>query len=124
VGDRISGAGSLEVDYYIWVEFLEEYKEAPNLFYKMKVERLRKLVIRSTPPMIHWRKASFSERLRGDRYTDAEIQDVTSMNEQGPEDSFYLVDLDDRHVMAGEVPKTFLGATRANTGLKPARATG
>jgi len=59
----------------------------------MKVERLRKLVIRSMPPMIHWRKASFSERLRGDRYTDAEIQDVTSMNEQGPEDSFYLVDL-------------------------------
>jgi hypothetical protein len=37
VGDRISGAGSLVVDYYIWVEFLEEHEEAPSLFYKMKV---------------------------------------------------------------------------------------
>jgi hypothetical protein len=72
--------------------------------------------------MIHWRKASFSERLRGERYKDADIQDVTSMNKQGPEDCFYLVDLDDRNVIAGRVAKDISwrerGPTRARSRRK------
>jgi hypothetical protein len=60
VGDRVSGAGSLVVDYYIWVEFGTEYEKPPNLFYKMKVERLREVRIRSLPPVIQWRKTSMS----------------------------------------------------------------
>jgi len=119
VGDRISGAGSLVVDYYIWVEFLDKYEDAPSLFYKMKVERLRKISIRSLASMIHWRRASFSERLRGERYADAQIEDVASMNEHGSEYRLYLVNLDDRNVIEADVPKTFLGGSATQHGLGP-----
>ncbi len=114
VGDRISGAGSLVIDYYIWVEFINDYENPPNLFFTMRVERLREVKIRTLPPMVLWRKASMSSRLCGERYQDSDVQDVTSMEQRGSEFRFYLVDLDDQSLPPGEVLKTFLGSTPAD----------
>jgi hypothetical protein len=111
IGDRISGAGSLVVDYYIWAEFLKEYKDPPNLFYKLKVERLRGLYIRSQPPSMSWKNTAFSDRLRGERYSDADIREVSAMYLRESECPFYLVDLDDQDITEAIVPKTFLRAS-------------
>ena len=90
VGDQVAGAGTLLFDYYIWVEFLNEYAEPPNLFYTLQVKRIRKV--------------------RGDQYSADDIQDLQLMESQNFDGRFYLIDLDSEGVAETNIPKTFLGA--------------
>jgi hypothetical protein len=39
-GEWVQGGGKLLLDHYIWVEFLDKYKDAPDLFYQLRVKRI------------------------------------------------------------------------------------
>jgi len=110
VGDRVGSAGTLLFDYYIWVEFLHEYAEPPNLFYTFQVKRIRKVTLPTEFVTRHVRAVGHPTRLRGDQYAACDIQDLESMEGQnfGPE--FYLIDLDTEGVSKTNVRKTFLGS--------------
>jgi hypothetical protein len=110
VGHKVRGAGTLLFDYYIWVEFLHEYAEPPNLFYTLEVKRIRKVTLPIGFVTRRVRAVGHPTRLRGDQYAAGDIQDLESMEGQkfGPE--FYLIDLDSEGVSETNVPKTFLGS--------------
>jgi hypothetical protein len=36
-GDKIWGIGILSLDHYLWVKFLHQYVDAPDLFYKLRI---------------------------------------------------------------------------------------
>jgi len=44
-GDGCEGYGRLLFDYYIWVEFLSEYPNPPDLFFPLRVARIRSVEI-------------------------------------------------------------------------------
>ena len=110
VGDKVAGAGRLLFDYYIWVEFLHEYAEPPNLFYPLQVKRIRKVTLPIEFVTQHVRAVGHPTRLRGDQYAAGDIQDLDSMEGQtfGPE--FYLIDVDSEGFSETNVPKSFLGS--------------
>jgi hypothetical protein len=39
-GQVVHGRGTLLLDHYLWVEFLHQYPDPPDLFYKLRVERI------------------------------------------------------------------------------------
>jgi hypothetical protein len=106
-GDRCEGVGRLVLDHYIWVEYLAEYKDPPDLFYRLKVSRIRR--VRIPDSLIHRtaKGQSGPTSLRADDYSDSDVQDVQSMD--GPDDgwSFDLVTFDDSDVGDEKIPRTF-----------------
>jgi hypothetical protein len=40
-GESVRGAGTLLLDYFIWVEFLGSYPDPPDLFYPLRVTGIR-----------------------------------------------------------------------------------
>ena len=110
VGQRVTGNGSLLLDYYVWVEFLQDYSDPPDLFYTPKVERIRKVTLPASFISRSEKTVSFPTRLRRDRYTEADVQDLQTMEGQDFIAEFYPIDLDDRFVCGAQVPKTFLSS--------------
>lgn len=104
-GDRIEGFGRLLLDHYIWVEYLDTYEAAPDLFYSLNVERIRAVTIPES--FIHRSKGGFSHpcSLRPGEYAPSNVLEVEEMEEKGFQ--FYLVDFDSGCV-AGQIPRTFL----------------
>jgi hypothetical protein len=106
-GDRCEGVGRLLLDRYIWVEYLAKYEDPPDLFYGLKVSRIRR--VRIPDSFIHRtaKGQSGPTSLRADDYSDSEVQEVQSMD--GPDDgwSFDLVTFDDSDVGEGKISRTF-----------------
>ena len=57
-GSRVRLRGTFALDHYLWVEFLDRYPDPPDLFYNVRVARVRRVAI----PAI-WRKLGRSRRL-------------------------------------------------------------
>jgi hypothetical protein len=45
VGKYIKGKGQLLFDYYIWTEFLNNHKKAPDIFYNLIIQEMYKIKI-------------------------------------------------------------------------------
>lgn len=106
-GDCVQGQGKLVLDHYIWVENLEEYKDAPDLFYQLRISRIRMV---RTPERFISRlpgTKSLPASLRPEHYVPEDVLEIETMEGQPFDEEFYLLDLTDEGV-AGPVPKTFL----------------
>jgi hypothetical protein len=77
-GDKIWGIGILSLDCYLWVEFLHQYVDAPDLFYKLRTTAIYEL---------------------------PEQKQVESMAHSEAFD--WLVNFDSEGVSAEPIPKTF-----------------
>ncbi len=44
-GDRVRGSGMLLLDHFVWGEFLARYRDPPDVFYQLSVERIRRVRI-------------------------------------------------------------------------------
>jgi len=80
--DLVIGEGTLLLDHYIWVENLEEYKDAPDLFYNLRVKQIRKV---QTPERFIARckdGKSYPTRLAPHDYTDSDVELIESMEGQ------------------------------------------
>ncbi len=106
-GTRVFGQGTLLLDYYIWVEFLKNYPNPPNLFYNLKVTRIRKV---NTPEKYIDRGekgTSYPTRLSPKDYTDADVEEIETMEGQPFTTEFYLVDFDSKGVEKEKIRRTF-----------------
>jgi hypothetical protein len=107
--DYLVGHGRLLLDHYLWVEFLSEYSDPPDLFFTLRVVRIRSVTI--PEPFISRTEKSVSgpASLKYEDYSSAEIEEVERMNESGSDRNwrFYLVDFDSSDVGAASVPPTF-----------------
>ncbi|HSR34515.1 MAG TPA: hypothetical protein VLY63_28430, partial [Anaerolineae bacterium] len=44
-GDLLQGDGTILLDHYIWVESLDTYPDPPDIFFNLRVSRIRKVQI-------------------------------------------------------------------------------
>jgi hypothetical protein len=108
-GDTVTGEGALLLDHYIWVENLEKYKDAPDLFYNLRVLRIRKV---QTPERFIARYKdgkSLPVRLAPSEYTDSDVEVIETMEGQPFDEEFYIIDFDSEGVEKEKIRHTFLG---------------
>lgn len=91
-GDRVEGRGQLLLDHYIWVEYLHTYPDPPDLFYSLKVERIRAVAIPEQLIRRSEKGMSYPCSLSPPQYRTAKVREVEEMEDNGCK--FYLVDFD------------------------------
>jgi hypothetical protein len=106
-GDLVCGQGRLLLDHYAWVEYLSKYKDPPDLFYKLKVNRIRAVRIPESFIQRHERGYSSPTSLNPDQYPTDAVVDVDDMKSTAIEVGFYIVDFDDDGLKEVHVPRTF-----------------
>ncbi|WP_324677868.1 hypothetical protein [Hymenobacter sp. GOD-10R] len=104
VGQFVSGTGQLLVDYYMWVENLENYQNPPNLFYNFIVDKIREVIVPEKYIIRADRSISYPSSLSAKDYSENDIVEVESMDNNSENISFYLLDLKE---IAEDVPRTF-----------------
>jgi hypothetical protein len=105
--DWIEGDGRLLLDYYIWVEFLSSYQDPPNLFYPLRVTKIRSVKIPNTFVSRTDNVASAPASLSHENYSTATICEIEGMPNIEEDWLFYLVDFDDSDTSPARIPLTF-----------------
>jgi hypothetical protein len=104
-GDPVQGVGTLEVDYYVWVENVDELPEPPDLFYNMVVRRIRRVQIPESFISRNEIQHSKSLPCRVAPADFGEVIELLTMEGQDFDEEFYLLDLE---TIDREVPRSFL----------------
>lgn len=105
-GDRCEGIGRLLLDHYIWVEFLSNYADPPDLFYSLRLTSIRAVKIPDSFASRTENAQSGPASLGRDEYSDDDIKEVERMDSH--EDwYFYLLAFDDSDVGTAKIPLTF-----------------
>ncbi len=107
-GMKITGEGTLLLDHYIWVEFLDTYADPPNLFYNLKVTRIRKIRIPDQLVVRSGTSISYPCRLAPKEYSESDIEELSTMQGQNFNEEFYLVDFDSKGLEKEEIARTFI----------------
>lgn len=106
VGDKVEGRGTLLLDHYLWVEFLHQYPDPPNLFYKLRVERIWRNQI---PDRYIHRTSNALSRPTRLPHSEGEPIEVRSM-ESDSSAAYYVVEFSDDDIdPETDIPRTFLG---------------
>ena len=93
VGARIRLHGRLELDHFRWVENLDAYPDPPDLFYGVRVVRVREVQIPERFVHRSSKTLSHPSTLSPDDYTAADVRDVAAVSaDDGP--AFSLLDLE------------------------------
>jgi hypothetical protein len=104
-GQFIEGEGQLIVDYYVWVENLSDYANAPDIFYNLIIERLLKVKIPEKFIYRHDKGFSSPTSLLSSDYSDNDLIEIIDMRDNKEATSFYLLDL---KIIDENVPMTFI----------------
>jgi hypothetical protein len=108
-GDVITGDGTLLLDHYVWVENIERYKDAPDLFYNLRVKQIRKV---QTPERFisrHKTGKSFPTRLITGEYAESDVEVIETMEGQPFDEEFYIIEFDSEGVEKESIRRTFIG---------------
>jgi hypothetical protein len=114
--------GTLLLDYYIWSEFIvEHHPDAPDLFYPLRVTRIRRAYVPETAIVRGERSVSWPTSVPLDKVAAEDLQDVETMayGEDTEGDAgepselavyrpaFFLVDFTDDGLPTHQIPRTF-----------------
>lgn len=106
-GDSVQGQGTLLLDHYIWVENLAEYRDAPDLFYQLRVSKIEKVSIPERFVNRHRSGKSLPASLVPGDYPAEGVEELETMEGQFFDEEFYLLHLTDEGITA-PVAKTFI----------------
>ncbi|HEX6049452.1 MAG TPA: hypothetical protein VFZ21_09290 [Gemmatimonadaceae bacterium] len=110
VGDRVRIRGRLALDHYLWVEFLHQWADPPDLFYGCRVARIRRVPIperfvsRTERSLVHPTTVAASE------YASEAPMELRAVTEELPGPAFFLLDLDLLLPGTGPDRPSFIGA--------------
>ena len=107
-GRRYCGEGTLLLDHYYWVEFLESYELPPNLFYNLKVSRILRVEIPESFVARHEKGKSLPTRLLPQDYSASQVEELDTMQGQSFDEEFYLIVFDGSGLEECNIPRTFL----------------
>jgi len=107
-GDKLKGQGTLLLDHYIWVEFLDSYEDPPELFYNLQVKRIRRMQIPQKFIHKHLLGKSQPTRLNISELDSEYIQELETMLGQSFDEEFYLIEFDTEGLENREIPRTFI----------------
>lgn len=105
VGTRVRGTGTLLLDYYIWVEFPEDYPDPPDLFYNLQVVRITKVRIPERFVTRHARGKSYPLRVSPAELRSGDYEELETMEGEALDEAFWMVDFESARVTS--IPKTF-----------------
>jgi hypothetical protein len=108
-GAVMGGGGRLALDHYIWVENLEKYEDRPDLFYKLRVERIRRASIPERFIARQARGKSYPSTIPLAECSPDQVTEIETMRGQRFDEVFYLLDLADEGLSADPIPRSFLG---------------
>lgn len=107
-GDRVEAVGILTFDYYWWSEIVSLEQDAPDLFHKFYIERIRRVPI----PTRFIRRTNNTvispTRVDGSEWESERIEDVMRMAAESEGFDFYLLDLEDGPAAGRAIPRTFI----------------
>ena len=86
--------GIFALDHYLWVEFLDRYADAPDLFYDVRVVRIRRITIPERFVRRAERSLSFPTSLRPEDYVCQGYEEVPRVEERSDRPSFSLIDFE------------------------------
>jgi len=101
VGNKVSGRGTLALDHYLWVEFLSQYPDPPDLFYSFRVAEITRAKI----PERFIKRSGLNVSGASEEYAPGDVTEVESITDEGC-CSFY-VHFSDENVPAIAIPRTF-----------------
>ena len=107
-GCRYCGEGTLLLDHYYWVEFLESYEDPPNLFYNLKVSRILRVKIPERFVARHDKGKSLPTRLVPEDYSASLVVELNTMQGQSFDEEFYVIEFDGSGLEGRNIPRTFL----------------
>lgn len=110
VGTKFRLRGQLALDHYQWVEFLEQYPDTPDLFYGVRVARVRQVDIPERFIQRSERSLAHPTTVGPDDYRSDEVREVQAVSDQGAGPAFSLLDLELLQPGAGPARPTFFGA--------------
>ncbi|MGA2039466.1 MAG: hypothetical protein ABSH42_09340 [Bryobacteraceae bacterium] len=105
-GDTVSGRGTLALDHYIWVEFLADYSDPPDLFYKLRVMDICRVQIPERFIVRSGRNVSLPTRVKLYDYGPGDLTNVESITDE--EYVSFIVQFADADVPLEPIPRTFL----------------
>ena len=106
-GERVSGHGTLALDHYLWVEFLDRYPDPPDLFYNFEVTRILRIRIPERFVHRHARGKSLPTTVPSGEYSAADVEVLDTMEGQSFDEVFYLLDLDSKGLENEKIARTF-----------------
>jgi hypothetical protein len=105
IGTRVRGTGTLLLDYYVWVEFLRDYADPPELFYDLRVTRITKVRIPERFVARYEKGKSLPTRVGPADLQPDDYEELETMEGQKFDEEFYLVDFES--VEGGAIARTF-----------------
>ena len=109
VGDRVRLRGTLALDHFFWVEFLDQWTDPPDLFYGCRVARIRQ--VRVPAHLVNrdeW-GLSYPASVGPSEYAQEHVVDVARVVEDRANPSFSLLDLEVLPAPHTPLPLGFLG---------------
>jgi hypothetical protein len=107
-GRRYSGEGTLLLDHYSWVEWLDEYEDPPDLFFKLSVERILKVNIPEKFVARHETGKSFPTLILPEDYSASDVEEIDTMEGQPFDEEFYIIDFISSGLDGRDIPRTFI----------------
>jgi len=107
-GQKALIKGTLSLDHYQWQENWRTFPDAPDLFYAMQVERIRRVTVPSRFVHRDERSSSSPTWVPPSEYATEDISDVQSMLGEPQVERFYILDLEGIPP-SGTVPLAYLG---------------
>jgi hypothetical protein len=108
VGTRIRGTGTLKLDHYIWVEFLETYPDPPNLFYDLTVSCITKVRIPERFVSRQEHGKSYPTSVAPADLAAGDYEEIDTMEDQKFDEEFYIIEFES--IEGKSIPRTFQGS--------------
>lgn len=105
VGNKVSGRGTLALDRYVWVEFLSQYPDPPDLFYNLRVAEITRARIPERFITRSGLNLSYPTRVASEEYGPGDVTEVDSITDEGC--CTFYVHFSDENVPAIAIPRTF-----------------
>ena len=104
-GERVEFAGTLLLDHYIWVEYLHTYPDPPDLFYNLRVTRIRKVTVPERFIARHEGGKALPSRVGPADFE--KVEDLATMEGQPFDEEFFVIDFDGAGLEGANLPLTF-----------------
>ena len=104
-GEWVEFAGTLLLDNFIWVEYLHTYPDPPDLFYTLRVARIRRVSVPERFVSRHESGKALPTRVGPGDFEG--VQELATMEGQSFDEEFFVIDFESAPLEGAAVPLTF-----------------
>ena len=106
-GSLVRGEGTMLLDHYLWVEFVDKRPDPPDLFYNLRVSRIRRVQIPGRFVARYDRGKHYPTRVSPSEFEPEHVVELETMVGQPFDEEFYILEFDDTGLDGERVARTF-----------------